>query len=155
MSTLRGSERSPVPVESPVHHKDINEGAKREEREAYDKRLKVYEEYLETPEGQAALALVDLERKRIDYEMMLSPRELGMTVEEAGYHKAMLAGERRVWTRLVTEPDMIKACLDKLEGKEEQDTEKKPGWAKMPKELLDKFRGDRVISQSTNAASTA
>jgi len=139
MPVLKGTERSPIPVESPKHHKQVNDGARKTQRESYEKRLKIFEDYLVTEEGQAALALVDAERAVIDYEMMLTPRELKMSVDEAQYHKAVLTGERRVWTRLLTEPDQLKSTLASLEGKEDE-VETKRGWERMPKIILDKFK---------------
>jgi len=139
MATLRGTERSPNSVESPIQHKEIVDTGKKDQIASYEKRLKIYEDYLETEEGQAALALADLERRVIDHKMMLTPKELGMPVDEAQYLKTVLTGERRVWTRLLTEPDQLKRMLASLEGKEEPDEPKK-NWEKMPKKILDKFR---------------
>ena len=155
MSVLRGTEKSPaMPVESPIDNECINREERKVVRRSYEERLKVYEDYTATEEGQAALALIEPERKYIDYRLMRTPRELGMSVDEAEFHKAVLIGERRVWTKLLTEPDMLKKELARLEGTGEEDNKGGPSWKKLTKKGLDKFKGSRVISQPTNVAST-
>lgn len=129
---LKGTNLSPA-VESPIDNMEVNKSAKRIDRLSYEKRLGVYEDYLKTREGQVALALVDPERKRIDYKLSQTSMELHMTPEQAQEYKLILTGERRVWTRLLVEPDLLKNELDRLEGKEEQENKGKAVWEKLVK----------------------
>jgi hypothetical protein len=134
MSVIKGSNVSPA-IESPIDRMNVNKDAYREERTAFEKRLKAYEDYLKTEEGQAALTLADMERKRIDYRLSLKSWEMNLTPEQAVEERLILTGERRVWTRLLTEPDLLKKELDRLEGRTSEEDKNKPMWRKIPKKI--------------------
>jgi hypothetical protein len=105
----------------------------------------VYEDYLKTEDGQAALALAEHERKRIDYLLSLPSWQRQMTPEQMAEYRLILIGERRVWTFLLTEPDRLKRELNQLEGKEEEADDNKIAMpsdklADRSKELMDQFK---------------
>ena len=128
MGSVQGDNVNPGLVESPVDRVQVDNSAKAVQREAVERLYKLYSDYLMTPEGQTALSLVEHMRKSIDYKLGLTSVELGLTPEQAQEVRLILIGEKRVWTKLLTEPGNLKRLLDTLEGRPTELKTKKPFW---------------------------